>query len=270
MNPVEYIKSKFGASATIAYMPNGGNLGDALIAAATLQAFDEGNIPWRIMLGGKENLKPNDVLVYGGGGALVDLYDGGIACIKFLISLDRPILILPHTIRGHENFWRTAPSMDVFCRDFESLEYVRRFPQLSSLFYDDMATGLDMSKAPYRAISEYRHAAYSKNLILNDRVFFRIDQEMTRDVADDSSIDISAIAHPSMKSREDIETHAVFFLTSLAHSKSITTNRLHVGVAGGLLGIPTYLHDNIYGKNKAIYEATLKKKFPLVTFQGAP
>jgi hypothetical protein len=39
-----------------------------------------------------------------------------------------------------------------------------------------------------------------------------------------------------------------------------------VAIAGALLGIDTTLHDNSYGKNRAVFELSLRGRFPTVTF----
>ncbi len=265
-NPMQFIRQKFGANVTISYMPNGGNLGDALIAASTIQAFDSSSISWKILKGGKENLLSTDVLVYGGGGSLVNLYKGGIACLKFLQSLGRPIIVLPHTVRGHEDFWRAASDITVFCRDFASLDYLKNFSNIECHFSHDMATQLDLSKPPYDTILRYAKLARERNLILSESAFFREDDEKSSLAHDDVSLDISALSHPSMASKEDIQCHAAIFLSVISHSKTIKTNRLHVSVAAGLLGIPTILYDNNYGKNRSIFEATLQKRFPCIKF----
>src|SRR4051812_661274 len=105
IEPIPYLIQTYGSDARFVYMPNVGNLGDDLIAAATIQQFDRHGLNWTLMVGGKENLRPGDVLVYGGGGSLVGLYKGGIACLEFLSRLGPPVVVLPHTVRGHEDFW---------------------------------------------------------------------------------------------------------------------------------------------------------------------
>lgn len=48
----------------------------------------------------------------------------------------------------------------------------------------------------------------------------------------------------------------------------IRTNRLHVGIVGALLGKRVVLHDNSYGKNRAVWEHSLAGRFPDVEWRG--
>lgn len=56
------------------------------------------------------------------------------------------------------------------------------------------------------------------------------------------------------------------FLSHVARFETVHTNRLHVGIAAALLGRDTHLYANGYGKNRAIYEQSLRPYFANVRF----
>jgi exopolysaccharide biosynthesis predicted pyruvyltransferase EpsI len=47
-------------------------------------------------------------------------------------------------------------------------------------------------------------------------------------------------------------------LGTIGRADVIVTNRLHIGVAGALLGKRVRLYDNSYGKIRDVYQASLK------------
>jgi exopolysaccharide biosynthesis predicted pyruvyltransferase EpsI len=61
-------------------------------------------------------------------------------------------------------------------------------------------------------------------------------------------------------------THPSAFLATLAGYSEIHTDRLHVAIGASLLSIPVFLSDTIHGKNHAVYEASLKHRFPTLRF----
>lgn len=260
-DPIAYIAAQVPPGGRILYMPNGGNLGDNLIAAATVQKLSACGVPWQFVLGGSENARDGDVLVYGGGGSLVPLYKGGIDCLRFLLSLRRPLYVLPHTVRGHQDFWLGAANITVFCRDLASYDYLGRYKNVGVHLSDDMATNLDISKDPFSGVCSLRdwHRNGGDARILRA---FRGDGESARPRGLFRNLDVSELTAPTFASGESIYANAVLFLAAIASYSMVETDRLHVAVAAGLLGLEVRLYDNSYGKNAAVFENTLKHKFP--------
>ena len=262
-DPIAYVASRMSPSGRCFFVPNGGNLGDALIAAATIQRFERHGIPWQLLRGQRRSVTPHDLVVHGGGGSMVSLYDGGIECLSGLLALGAPVVVLPQSIEGHEDFWRRARGVTVFCRDRASLARMRRFDAIESMLGDDMAVGLDLSEEPYAAAVAVGTALRASDEPRLLRAFRR-DAE-SRSHAPPDSLDVSALAHPSMSSAPSIVAHACLMLSAIAGHHAIETDRLHVAIAGGLLGIDTTLHDNSYGKNRAVFDLSLRGRFPTVT-----
>jgi exopolysaccharide biosynthesis predicted pyruvyltransferase EpsI len=237
-------------------MPNGGNLGDCLIASATVQAFDRAGIPWAFLRGQRRSVQPSDLLVYGGGGSLVPMYAGGYACVESLYRLGAPVVVLPQTVQGHAAFWSGKGGLTVFCRDAASLAFLRGFPRIDSHLADDMAVGLDMTLDPFSTVMAFREAVAARQ---EPRVLeaFRGDGEATGAVRA-GSFDVS------------IHANTCAFLAVLAGYSEIRTDRLHVAIGGGLLGIPVTLWNNANGKIRAVYETTLRERFPGIRYVDGP
>lgn len=265
-DPVQHIAERLRPGGRCLFMPNGGNLGDMLIAAATIQRFEQAGVPWEFLRGRRHAVTPADILAFGGGGSLVPQYDGGIACVASLTQLGAPVVVLPQSLAGHEAFWHAAHGITVFCRDAVSLEHARRFPHLVALPADDMAIGLDLAADPFSTVRAIRAAVAARG---EERILraFRQDCEAAGPAPVDT-FDVSALAHPQPASVATIQAHACGFLTLIATYSAIHTDRLHVAIAGGLLGIPTWLSDNSYGKNRAVHAASLQGRFPMVTIVG--
>lgn len=267
-DPVIHIAKRLSNGGHCYFMPNGGNLGDCLIASATIQAFEKAGIPWSLIRGNRQSVRSSDLLVFGGGGSLVPLYEGGIQCIKSLQKLGAPVVVLPQTVRGNEEFWNQAEGITIFCRDSTSLDFLSGFPNIPVFLADDMALALDLTADPFSTIGAFREVMLEGR---EKRVLFahRRDREALG-TANKQSIDISALAHPAMDSVESIHANTCAFLTMLAGYSEIQTDRLHVAIGGSLLGIPMLLQANANGKNLAVYETSLKERFSGLRFVSEP
>ncbi len=267
-DPIEYLTHRLAAGGHCFYMPNGGNLGDNLIASATVQRFDKAGLPWQFTRDRRREVRPGDLLVYGGGGSLVSLYQGGIDCIAHLQSLGAQVVVLPQTVNGHADFWRNSGPVTVFCRDMESARYLQQFPQVMALPAHDMALGLDLTDDPFTTVLAFREA-YARRGETRVLRAFRGDSEAAGVIPDDT-LDLPALSYPPLLSVTSLHGHTCTFLAALAGYSAIHTDRLHVAIAGGLLGIPVVLSDNVYGKNSAVFAASLKDRFPSMAFEPRP
>ena len=61
-------------------------------------------------------------------------------------------------------------------------------------------------------------------------------------------------------------TSATKLFRKVGKYKVVHTNRLHIAVAGTLLGRDVRLYGNDYFKNRAIYESSIKPNFPKVKY----
>lgn len=243
-------KKYIDARKEVTWVPNGGNGGDALIAQGTKDFFEKIGLKYQI---GKEGSKyTNEVLVFGGGGNIVGMYTGGENFVKRNIA-DNTIIILPHTIKDVDEMLRMfKPSDVVFVRERKSYAYVKSvIPHESSLYLSkDMAFYINMKNMPTPKKGSGR---------LN---FFRTDIEKKKGFRNpENNMDLSNMINydPSMRDMKKVYRTTYEFLARINEYETVFTNRLHGGIGGYLMKKKVKLHDNSYGKNKAVYDYSLKK-----------
>lgn len=264
VDPFARLAALLAPGGQVHFMPNGGNLGDALINQAAIQGFRRCGIPWRLLRGGREWVREGDLLVYGGGGSLVEDYPGSYGCLHFLHSLGAQVVVLPQTVRGNAPFWRELPPTLVFCRDPASFHYLQSFGRHEAQLAHDLAPDLLLNIAPFETVLHYRQALERLGLLQETPLrAFRVDGEATAN-RERSQIDLSALAYPDMQSLASIESAALSLLHMVAPFRRIETDRLHVMIAGALLGLEVDFHDTAHGKLSAIHALSLRDRFPLV------
>lgn len=267
-DPVDYLISEFGLDKHYRFMPNGGNLGDNLIAAAIIQKFEKKKLSWSLFTGGSPSMSDKDILIYGGGGSLVPLYQGGVDCINYLKRFNRPIVVFPQTVRGHSAFWESSKGINIFCRDIESYRYISSYSSNKAFLADDMAINLDIDEYPYSGVIDYHKkikAISSPGSISRELNVFRRDEESFNKNSLINSVDVPVIQYPKFTSAGDIKTQAMFFLMSFAPFDQLNTDRLHSCIAAAKIGLNVNFYDNSYGKNLAVYEFSLKERFDNVS-----
>lgn len=224
----------------ITFIPNDGNAGDHLIAYATLQIFDELGLDYSI---GSLGEFDGSLLFYGGGGNLVGHYGN---CRDFLYKNkdNNEIVILPHTIR--EEDWLVSwlgENVTIICRERKSYDYVCRMRRAgTTLLAHDMAF--------YTRVSE----SLNPEGILNA---FRTDMESTNVIRPPDNIDISETLRSWVWTKEAIDKTGTAFLERIAKHETINTNRLHVAIAGMVIGRQVHLYRNTYWKNKEVYDFSM-------------
>jgi exopolysaccharide biosynthesis predicted pyruvyltransferase EpsI len=274
----------------IHYKPNPGNGGDALIAFAAYKLFKEHQINYTI-IGEGDDLK-DKILFYAGGGNLVDNY---MDCANFIqenLATAKEIVLLPHTISGHKELLKSLDhKVTLICREQVSYDYVKSFPNVKNvLLFDDLVLGVDfksifkfksnVSRLLY--VGQFRNMfsnVYRKRTSLefflkkrNDKPVlnaFRIDGEKTAIAIPEDNVDVSVfINFDSSMSSEVLVTKTVLnFVSFLNQFKVINTNRLHVCIAGALLGKEVNFYGNSYWKNKSVFDFSVSKRFPNVKWK---
>lgn len=275
----------------LVYVPNRGNAGDALIASAAWQFFDE--LPQPPVCLPIEELRPGDRAIFSGGGVFVPEYPDGARWLRQFAEADLSrLLILPQTFRGIDSaLAELGPQTTLFCREWVSHDYARQAaPQCQVVFAPDLALGLDIAALRARvAQAESGRALRDKLALLYSSParryrrwqqklsrlkpdaegrlqVYRTDAERTPAGGDQAQFsDLSNFYGSDYRDRTECDriTRDLFGLLDTA--KLVETNRLHVGIGAALLGKEVMLHDNSYGKIRAIYEASLRE-WPNVRF----
>lgn len=242
-----------------AYMPNSGNMGDMLIAKASMQWFDKNNLSWERMNLGDS---PKN-FVYGGGGAWLHAWINYMQPTMSIMQQARRIVILPSSF---DNVPELISVLDkrfiVFCREKKSFNYlVNSHTQATILLDHDMALRLDaddVCKEPSKSIKKsvlklkrrIRLLPFSCNL-------FRQDAESLGYYKTDLDLSDSLGWFSQYETRENIDFVGSGMLEMLRHFDCVRTDRLHVGIAAALTGADVCLYDNSYGKIKGVYEHSL-------------
>ena len=240
----------------VVWVPNYGNGGDALIAQGTKDFFNKIGLKYQIG-GGGETYK-NRVLMYGGGGNIVGTYMNGESFIRKNLK-QNTIIILPHTIKDvDEMLSMFKPTDIVITRELKSYNYVMSvIPHKNNVYLSkDMAFYIDMKKMPTPRKGRGH---------LN---FFRTDVEKKKGFHNPANnVDLSNKINydPTMRDLKKVHRTTYEFLEEINKHETVSTNRLHGGIGSYLMKKNVVLHDNSYGKNKAVYDYSLKQ-YPNVTF----
>ena len=97
---------------------------------------------------------------------------------------------------------------------------------------------------------------------------FRTDQEKSDIDIPSDNVDLSSIFSYGVDSKEKAFYVCYRLLNFINSYEEIRTNRLHVAIAGALLGKEVKLYSNSYYKCEAVYEFSIKGRFPNVTWMG--
>lgn len=278
----EYLK-KLAIEPSVVYCPNPGNAGDALIAQATFQAFQACGISYQI-INPQQFIPHGEVVVYAGGGNLCRYYDDARAFIHRVHQAVRKLIILPHTMEGNEALLAgLGPNVDIICRETVSYEHVQRHCNRANVFLaDDMAFSLQvkpvlqarlhrpwhwaMPSAPRNDAAAIRAYLRTWYLVKQTGVLyaFRTDCEATVKRLPKHNYDLSVAFAYGTATTYSVLRSCVHVLRLVGACRQLRTDRLHMAIAGALLGCEVLFYANNYYKNQAIYDYSIKSRFPHV------
>jgi exopolysaccharide biosynthesis predicted pyruvyltransferase EpsI len=273
----------------LCYVPNFGNAGDALIASGTWQLFDTIGLRPRVVPAAR--VSKGASVIYGGGGNLTPDHQ---QCARFLgrcmaVGVKQAV-VLPQTIRGHvELLQQLDERFTLVCRDLPSLKWCMTTALAArTMFSHDLALRLDVRSlqrrckglvplavlitctSRARGFHRYlRWRRYTRSVQPVDGTLqvFRTDVEAVPRYPGDRLQDISAAYLSEYLYRVEHDFVARDLLDTIGRADIIVTNRLHIGIAGALLGKHVQLYDNSYGKIRDVYQSSLKG-LALVSFDG--
>ncbi|RQS08868.1 polysaccharide pyruvyl transferase family protein [Burkholderia sp. Bp8998] len=276
---------KLCATGNIRYTPNVGNAGDGLIASAALKLFGDLGIRRNLEIGG--NVQKGDVFIYGGGGGLLPLYTPARVAVEKALRVGvSAFVLLPHTVRGHEDlFARMDDRFHIFCREKISFSYLQEIRCKANVYLShDLALSLVPNTNPYdidgiwSALSmgsrPRKLYAYLKWCRRIERIrpesdgilrLMRTDVESQFEQHERMSIDLSAMHSSTYEIPAEADLVTKGFFRVLSRADHVISDRLHVCIGATLLGKKVTMLDNSYGKNSSIYEHSLKDLFKNVT-----
>lgn len=262
----------------LCFYPNPGNSGDALIAAATWQVFEHLRISPSISKPTK--FKRGAAVILGGGGNLVPLYsDTQRALERCLEAGVGRCILLPHTIRGHEQLLsRLDGRFTLCCRDFPSFEHVvRHAPRAQPVLADDMAFSIDLSALEKRCATrrhklglwldrDWQKSSWRWRQALamcspdetGTLTILRADREVVSGAGrGDRLLDLPDYFRVKHGGRAGCDQVALDLFRCLQRARCVVTDRLHVALPSTLLGVPIEMIDNNYGKLAAVFDLSL-------------
>lgn len=281
----------------IYFLPNPGNAGDSLIAAATFQFFDKHSIVYEVVT--NDNFDSSGKIVaYGGGGNFGGINSRVAHFIKLHHQRAKQFILLPHTLFGAETLLAELGSnVHLICREKVSYQHALDHAKNAKVYlHDDMVINCDVSailsqsinvsigkhviEEILRRIRGIDHYDYgislrciihywfyqakhffkpkTKSKTLNA---FRVDVEKTNIPIPKDNLDISDLFELSSCQVNLTLLATQNFLTYINQFDVINTNRLHVAIGATLLGKQVNLYGNNYFKIKAIYEYSILNKF---------
>lgn len=269
------------------YRPNPGNAGDFFIACATISLFKKCNITFKIITD-NDDLK-NQVVVYGGGGNLIELYSDAKSFIENHHHRAKKFILLPHTISAnHDLLASLGSNVDLFSREMTTFNHTKSVANKANVFLShDIVFSFDASHFLHSYPSGCRFLSYSahelrkswhisrkRKKILGTRGpagkvlnVFRLDNEKTKISIPEGNIDLPRVLTRGTFTENIINDITYYLLNIINDFEKINTNRLHVCIAGALLGKRVDFYANSYFKNRSIYQFSIEGKYPHVKWQ---
>ncbi|PWJ13242.1 polysaccharide pyruvyl transferase family protein [Jannaschia seohaensis] len=265
---------------TVIYVPNHGNAGDSLIAAATYQLLATYGVEYEVMSAPQHLARVEGrTILLGGGGNLVPLYSTMATLMRAAIGRANRVVLLPHSVRGNEELLAELPPETVlFCREALSFEHARRHAARAQVhFGHDLGLYADLDLLDAQAQAEGFAGEFAE--MVAEKAGISPEALRGKDL---SCIRGGAEGTVKRQGRNfDASTYfrfgvlpggaekAAWMLAEFVRlGRTVRTNRLHVGIAAGLAGIETVLLDNNYGKISGVYMHSMRDHFPHVTFEG--
>jgi|SRR5271157_57100 len=291
-SPIKDYLSSLPRNERLYYFANPGNAGDALIALATYQLFNQLGMDYCIV-NESHPFDPTDrIMVYSGGGNLVEYYNTARKAILEYYPRLRKLIILPHTIQANEDLLAGfRENVDVLCREPVSYAHVQRYaPRANVYLMDDMAFLLDA--AVLRADDSFAHDPVPFSWKLRDdlcaallplrlavgRRFrsgeraslnaFRKDIESSGRFSRRESVDLAILFAHGTDSEPVVHYVARRLFKVLDHYQTIRTDRLHICIVAAMLGKQVEFFANSYSKCEAVYHHSIKDRFPNVHWMG--
>ncbi len=277
---------QLGEEGTIYFRPNAGNAGDSLIATATYQLFERLGLDFKLIP--DAGFDPvGKVVVCGGGGAFLSCESSLVQRIAQWHSKAKRLVVLPHTYTGHESLLaQLGDNVDLFARERVSYDHLSNHAQHANIrIGHDMAFSLDLAEvmksevglcvetfAPKRMFRRYlwlalegvRRSKQGANVLH----CLRTDSERSGIRVPRRNADISKLFKCGGQAPELAARSTRMVLNHLSCYDVIVTNRLHLAIAGGLLGKLVRFHANSYHKCASVFEYSIKGLFPSVEWMG--
>ena len=245
----------------ILYIRNHGTAGDALIEEGTFELFRKLGLTWDICC---EHVNKNtelDVVMYAGGGNLVPQFNHAKQALQKWIPRSRALVLLSHSVEGHEAFLQSLPShVYIFCRELSSLAYVKSkhpFPQNvqfgrdMSFFYPYATMLAHLNHQNQAGVSAganspslqylFSFRCAEVELRINDLCEKTCELGINRDLLEEHHIG-------PKNSLERAKAVSYWLLAEIDKADFIITDRLHLAIAAFMIGKTVFIQHSAIHK----------------------
>jgi exopolysaccharide biosynthesis predicted pyruvyltransferase EpsI len=234
------------SGATFDRLRNPGNAGDGLIERGADVLLNKCGINYSTLT--YPEVGASDVILILGSGTFCRPWHHNIERVRFYVAKYQKVCIFPatfdFTFPPVANFLRElAPNVIAFCREEVS------YSALKTIVPGPERVYLDHDVAFHNDVTAWTGAG------IGEINCFRTDSESAGKMIPERNFDISDMGG---------DAHKTVILDVVKNFGSVNTDRLHVAVAGALLGKQVLLFVNNYHKNRSVFEYSLKR-FPNVS-----
>ena len=265
----------------IIFLPGPGNAGDGLINLGTYKFLERLGIKHR--WGSYLESYPGKVVLHCGGGALVSIYPGGENILRRNADVAKALILLPHTIRSYGDYLQSlGPNCTLFAREAISHDYllshrgkanIGRAPDMAFVLSDQ-----DIRAEPWSFDHLWQPeirgpwARMVVKFLLRSRKeetlhAMRTDKESK--IYKGGDADLTGMFSPGNMRRDQCATAIKTIRLITKAYDEVVTDRLHMSILAAIMGKNVTLIDNSYGKNKSMFEASMRDYFPHMRFCDA-
>lgn len=278
----EFLQDASSRYRKVYFRPNSGNAGDSLINFGFYSIAEKIGLEFQEIIDDSDFdlISDDDILLLSGGGNLVPYWDAGSHLVRKLVGYKFPIALLPQSVEGREDIIALLRVQDtIFLREKISYDFVLSLnPNCKVLLDHDLAFHSDLGvlerficpDLSYKNIRKLAYILYHyvRSRFKRDIEVFRADKESRLSVKKNKINDISQVARFGTGRREQNECSASWFLRVLSWYEVVETDRLHVFIAGVMLGKKIILHESSYHKIRGVYFSSVQgsKSSSLVSF----
>lgn len=197
-------------------------------------------------------------IAFPGGGNLLPIYPNSIAVLE-RTTPKTPGVILPHTMRGIAALLRQRPQIVAIAREPASASHLVRggVPPSQIRLAHDLAFSLG-------DLVQHSDGEQGDGTL----VALRRDTERWCEGGDHArnSFDVSAQRNSAWTDLAESHDWASSLLRFVATYRFVVTDRLHVAIAASLLARECWILPNVYGKNRDVFEYSMRRQYPHVTW----
>ena len=227
--------------------PSRGNAGDGMIQAGLFALCKRLGLKLEVVDYPREQTGQH-ILLMGAGGFCKGTWHM-VDPVRFYSTRFKHVTVLPATFEPSfapvaKLLRELPPNVTIFCRERTSYDAALKLvPRKENIFLEhDLAFQIDVSPWKKEGKGEVN--------------CFRTDNESRLWRVPKPNFDISNMGREYH--------HTLLLLDLLANFETINTDRLHVTIAGALLGKKVRVFDNSYHKNRSMYEYSLRDQYPNV------